>query len=1223
MLGLQNKFKVKPNPLALEDKAKEMVPTDSFAKQHIIAWYESKISEFKQNLLVADNEQQVVLKASIYAYEVKLEQVMNGNIEQRFNEDYVKEFNCWLQGKSRYNIPPKARYSNDERIKRANTPWGTLPLRGPSIIQYLYQFIDAKFDFEKKLTSLKMVPPTDIKSAWLYFKYIVCPGGTWLQDEFHRDFNWWVDATYKDGPVDSTGKKLEKPTPVQSEAQRISPLSAGDPGEICYIDEFDIGGEYNLSHNKNTRQTEIIKMKRVDKQTEEDQPDYPTEEDLESEIDDPKKRKKTKSEEKPKYKGLYDSKELFEQSMTNILREGLTKSGKEAVQPMLNEIREHFDKLNETLSKKSYSESAGHLTQLITKMDSIAGTVNNISTNNTSNTLNQNLQQNLVQIDTSLRNELRDSLEKDRIANNNKIEKLMGLYGQQMDFTKTHLAGINTTLTTHMSALAQQQTNVMSNILSELKKTDPNSQKENYKNLTDKLGEIALQNSEISRLMIGNHETQKKNLEEKIDKLYAEKVLSDEKANNKISSLATENNKISSQLSLIEANRLQLEANLGAKDIQLGKLQRQLTKLENTMKIQKNNANIADELKAVRLQKSQLEADMHARLEEYKTSFGNQLNQALTTTEQAITENKNLKGLLEQNSQVISGYEEKIKMAQQRFMEMNQEAESLKTAGISLQKEGIEKLAAYEAERQRLERDVALYNQSLTEATNANNLLLQAQQQQRPQRNRQTYMQEFGDQLKMLFQSQEESIRTHRENQRKIQSSQLENIDEDIALIAQSEEYELENLHKDNERTHKMIDSSIATRLPIPSSNNSVVNEDNYADHLRNFNNFLDERKMTEKFSAGTSQETILKELKKWVEANPSDTKAAEIYKNTQAAYDIIEAKQNRVKESNIELSYIPNPLKNTKDFDEKTTKEILQDAPQHLAIAYERIRTNYEDLPENEIRNLEITFLMQIQKTMNDYVPNRNLTTSQKLNEEIEDDEAYSMEPPSDNPYSSYLLKHNEQIMNGDLGSETMKTLMDIYDVLNTNSGYYKPSVIKNISHHLFEENDIPRGKILDPSLSVEQNRIYNLLGDFKQDVNTLLTFLSQVQSTAVSGAVHNPYDLLSNFYNDNLSQEETQRKLDRIGKAYRIAPVEKHSMTHAEKEEKTTKMKKFLDTLLIGDNSFAMVQTALFEDVYSSMIQDEEEKKEYLEQEEETRPMKKRKEQFKNIMSVVKSKL
>lgn len=216
-LKLGKKFEVSPRtPLQTEEEEDKMAPPTSLLHLRNTQYYEAQMMGLMQELKESYNDpgrkERVI--GLMNAVAVKIEQQQNYNVDDKTIQDYVELFNTWLLGKS---------YLNDPKY---GTFWGTRPLIGESIIAYLRQYVDVKMEYEKQLTKLKLNPPTDIKSAWLFFKYILTPE-RWATLDFHKDFNWWVVPGWSEGTVEGQGGKK----PPHAKATRTDVLSMGDPGE--------------------------------------------------------------------------------------------------------------------------------------------------------------------------------------------------------------------------------------------------------------------------------------------------------------------------------------------------------------------------------------------------------------------------------------------------------------------------------------------------------------------------------------------------------------------------------------------------------------------------------------------------------------------------------------------------------------------------------------------------------------------------------------------------------------------------------------------------------------------------------------------------------------------------------------------------------------------------------------------------------------------------------
>lgn len=227
--NLPGKYQVGKNPLQREKELKEMRSTESTQTKNVIQFYEKRIQETESELarLVGGNAvaeaKRVSLKATLSAYNVKKEEVSNSDLDQRFQTEYVKDFNCWLQGTSAYN-------------KDLNkTPWGNKPLRDKSTVAYINQRIRAKAILERKLTEMKVIGPRSIEENWLYFKYIVCPD-KWLELDFLSDWNYFMPG----GDKDEGGRPIPRD---KAAAENRTAMQGGDPGPACSPKD----GEFNIS----------------------------------------------------------------------------------------------------------------------------------------------------------------------------------------------------------------------------------------------------------------------------------------------------------------------------------------------------------------------------------------------------------------------------------------------------------------------------------------------------------------------------------------------------------------------------------------------------------------------------------------------------------------------------------------------------------------------------------------------------------------------------------------------------------------------------------------------------------------------------------------------------------------------------------------------------------------------------------------------------------------
>lgn len=218
------KFTVPPDPLEREEMTNNMSAkkaTNRFRRQRAIQFYQKLIKD----ILNGETQLEYISgpiatdprfrESILNAFSVKLNELLNGEIDSKIDNLFVEEFHRWLLGKSKWNTIHE------------KTPWGTRMLVGESIIAYIREFIAKKKDFERKLVQLKITgPPMNIKHAWLYFKYIVTeqqPDG----NEFLPEWNWWTNPdVQREVPQSLVVIRDEEEYPIQ----RTGPPNAGAPG---------------------------------------------------------------------------------------------------------------------------------------------------------------------------------------------------------------------------------------------------------------------------------------------------------------------------------------------------------------------------------------------------------------------------------------------------------------------------------------------------------------------------------------------------------------------------------------------------------------------------------------------------------------------------------------------------------------------------------------------------------------------------------------------------------------------------------------------------------------------------------------------------------------------------------------------------------------------------------------------------------------------------------
>lgn len=178
------KFKPPTTELERENELQSMSPTDAIKRAEMIKHYRNLFQKLKKNeQTIPGVELNYAQKQALMnAVAVELNQLINGDVDKRVNSDFVRDFQEWLLGRSRYN-------ANTDK-----TPWGAKRLVGDSIMAYLNSFVDKKFELQKALSKLKMNIPDDIQTAWLYYKFIVRgmdPDGC----EFLPEYEWLTSQT--------------------------------------------------------------------------------------------------------------------------------------------------------------------------------------------------------------------------------------------------------------------------------------------------------------------------------------------------------------------------------------------------------------------------------------------------------------------------------------------------------------------------------------------------------------------------------------------------------------------------------------------------------------------------------------------------------------------------------------------------------------------------------------------------------------------------------------------------------------------------------------------------------------------------------------------------------------------------------------------------------------------------------------------------------------------
>lgn len=150
------------------------------------------------------------------------------------SEAFIKEFICWLLGKSKWNRPEI-------------TPWGHQRLVGPTIREFVKDFAMKKTEYKLELQKLKAdpAPPTTIGDAWIYWKYLVAPldadnptnnidtrtDNIDYDKGFLPDMEYWINSRQSPKYADQVRNNRFLTTAQYAANPPSIPL--GDPGLVC------------------------------------------------------------------------------------------------------------------------------------------------------------------------------------------------------------------------------------------------------------------------------------------------------------------------------------------------------------------------------------------------------------------------------------------------------------------------------------------------------------------------------------------------------------------------------------------------------------------------------------------------------------------------------------------------------------------------------------------------------------------------------------------------------------------------------------------------------------------------------------------------------------------------------------------------------------------------------------------------------------------------------
>lgn len=241
-----NAFRPPSNPVSREAKRMAtdpnfvLEPTKAIANRGLVNFYEAEMTKIANVLdhIGSSTSDKITLQAEMNALALRKAQHQFYNKDEEERQSFVNDFNCWIQGKSAYN--------NNINL----TPWKNAPLVGKDFVTYKRNHVDAKYEYERVMAILRLQAPTDLRSAWFYYKYIVRSEG-WNPDTFLSEWNSWALPGWQAGqyPLGVNGQdgvnKAPPSVAAAVKAARESPqigYPQGDPGTACEpVPGFDQG----------------------------------------------------------------------------------------------------------------------------------------------------------------------------------------------------------------------------------------------------------------------------------------------------------------------------------------------------------------------------------------------------------------------------------------------------------------------------------------------------------------------------------------------------------------------------------------------------------------------------------------------------------------------------------------------------------------------------------------------------------------------------------------------------------------------------------------------------------------------------------------------------------------------------------------------------------------------------------------------------------------------
>lgn len=162
------KFLAPDDPLTREKSAQFIRPNEPLKNERVAELIDLKLEEARQ---IPDAE---LRRSMVNAWSMIKFQNSREAFDNQAEQEFICRFQGWLLGQG---------HPDDH----ARTPWGRRPLTAlDDVSDYVSALSDAMIDYKHKLTKLRMRPPSDVNSAYLYYKYVV--RGSKDAQQFLKDF---------------------------------------------------------------------------------------------------------------------------------------------------------------------------------------------------------------------------------------------------------------------------------------------------------------------------------------------------------------------------------------------------------------------------------------------------------------------------------------------------------------------------------------------------------------------------------------------------------------------------------------------------------------------------------------------------------------------------------------------------------------------------------------------------------------------------------------------------------------------------------------------------------------------------------------------------------------------------------------------------------------------------------------------------------------------------